>query len=211
MGHKRTQRTSTPKHKNEDLHGNAPDRSAAALLLVDVINNLDFPNNQELLRTAPKLANRIARLKRRCKKIGIPAIYVNDNYGKWRSDFSEVVRGCLGRKAPGRSMVERLIPDSDDYIVLKPKHSAFYATPLDLLLKYIGVRAVIVAGITTNACVMITASDIYVRDLGLFVPSDCVAALNEEEQQNALDLMKKNFDADTTPSTLLALNHLRGK
>jgi nicotinamidase-related amidase len=105
-------------------------------------------------------------------------------------------------------MVAQLIPEPEDYIVLKPKHSAFYATPLDVLLEYIGVKAVIVTGITTNACVMITASDIYVRDFRLFVPSDCVAALSEKEQRNALALMKANFGADTTPSKKLKLNNL---
>jgi nicotinamidase-related amidase len=105
-------------------------------------------------------------------------------------------------------MVQKLAPSDDDYVVLKPKHSAFYATPLDTLLEYIGVKKVIVAGVTTNACVLITASDIYVRDLKLFVPRDCVAALTEEDQQNALELMQRNFAADTRPSTALDLQGL---
>ena len=210
MGQKRKQ--SVPaKSKNEDLHGNAPDRSSSALLLVDVINDLDFPENEELVRKSSALAQRIAGLKRRCKKAGIPTIYVNDNYGKWRSDVSRLLRRCLHPTALGRSMVEKLLPEPSDYIVLKPKHSAFFATPLGVLLEYIGVRSVIVAGITTNACVMITASDIYVRDLRLFVPSDCVAALSDGEQRNALKLMKKNFGADTTPSKQLDLIRLREK
>jgi nicotinamidase-related amidase len=191
-----------------DLHGNAPERSAVALLIIDILNDLDFPRNEELLRKSEALAKRIASLKQRCKNAGIPTIYINDNRGKWRSDFSEVLRRCLRPDSPGRAMVTRLIPRTEDYIVLKPKHSAFYATPLDVLLEYIGVKAVIVAGITTNACVMITASDIYVRDFRLFVPSDCVAALSEKEQRDALALMKANFGADTTPSTKLRINNL---
>jgi len=106
-------------------------------------------------------------------------------------------------------MVKQLVPGSSDYIVLKAKHSAFYATPLDVLLEYIGVDTVIVAGITTNACVLITASDVYVRDFRLFVPSDCVAALTDEEQRNALKLMEANFAADTTPSERLDLAGLK--
>jgi nicotinamidase-related amidase len=78
-------------------------------------------------------------------------------------------------------MVKQLLPAAEDYIALKPKHSAFYGTPLEVLLEYIGVRTVIVAGVTTHACVLMTASDIYIRDFRLFVPRDCVAALTEAE------------------------------
>ena len=192
----------------DDLHGNAPDRSETVLLLVDVINDLNFPQNEQLLRESRRLAACIARLKERCKEARIPTIYVNDNFGKWRSDFSEVVRHCLSPNAPGRGMVEALVPEQQDYIVLKPKHSAFYATPLDMLLEYIGVKNVILAGVTTNACVMITAGDVHVRDLGLFVPSDCVAALTEEDQRKALEFMEKNFGADITPAAQLDLKTL---
>ncbi len=196
---------------NEDLHGNAPDRSRVALLLIDVINDLDFPNNQQLIQASAALARRIASLKARCKNAGIPAIYVNDNYGKWRSDFSAVLRNSLRDNSPGKSMVEQLVPDHDDYIVLKPKHSAFFATPLETLLEYLGVKTVILAGLTTNACVLITASDVYVRDLQLFVPSDCVAALTDKDQQSALEMMQRNFAADTRPSTELDLDALQSE
>jgi nicotinamidase-related amidase len=209
MGRTRKHPASSGNDSSDDLHGNAPDRSSVALLLVDVINDLRFPKNEKLVRECGKLGKRIAALKRRCKKAGIPTIYVNDNHGKWRSDFFEVLRHCLLPRAPGRAMVKQLVPGTSDYLVLKPKHSAFYATPLDVLLEYIGVDTVIVAGITTNACVMITASDVYVRDFRLFVPSDCVAALTDEEQRNSLKLMEANFAADTTPSEKLALEGLR--
>lgn len=201
-------RTHTWDSSSDDLHGNAPDRSAVVLLLVDVINDLNFPQNEKLLRESQKLATRIAELKARCKQAGIPTIYVNDNFGKWRSDFSEVIRHCLRADAPGRRMVEVLVPEQQDYVVLKPKHSAFYATPLETLLEYIGVKNVILAGITTNACVMITAGDVHVRDFALFVPSDCVAALTEEDQVKALEFMAKNFDADITPAEQLDLKAL---
>ena len=194
--------------RNDDLHGNAPDRSIAVLLLIDVINDLDFPENENLVRRSEELSQNILKLKQRCREAGIPAIYVNDNRGRWRSEMCAVVRECLRPDAPGRTMVQKLAPNADDYVVLKPKHSAFYATPLDTLLQYMGVKKVILAGVTTNACVMITASDIYVRDLQLFVPQDCVAALSAEDQKNALDLMQRNFSADTRQSGELDLRKL---
>ena len=204
-----TRQKSAPRNsKSDDLHGNAPDRSSVALLLVDVINDLDFPQNDQLLRESAQLAKRIAKMKQRCKQAGIPTIYVNDNHGKWRSQFPDVLKHCLRHDSPGRAMVKELVPQADDYIVLKPKHSPFYATPLQLLLEYIGVKTVILAGITTNACVMIAASDVYIRDYRLFVPSDCVAALTVRDQRNALKLMKQNFEATTTPSGRLDLSKL---
>ena len=196
-------------NEEQDLHGNAPDTCPVALLLIDLINDLDFPDNEDLVRRSAELGSRISSLKQRCKQAGIPAIYVNDNYGKWRSDFTEVLRHSLRAGAPGREMVERLRPEPDDYFILKPKHSAFFATPLDVLLERIGVRALIVAGLTTNACIMISTSEAYVRDYRLFVPSDCVAALHNEQQCAALELMRKNLGADTTIAAEIDLEKLK--
>lgn len=197
-----------PVSDNDSLHGNAPDRSNVALLLIDVINDLNFPRNQHLVRRSVALAKSIAKLKNRCKQNGIPAIYVNDNRGKWRSDFSVVLEHFLSPEAPGSAMVKLLTPAAQDYIVLKPKHSALYATPLETLLEYIGAHTLIVAGLTTNACVMITASELYVRDFQLFVPRDCVAALTDREQRDALELMKRNFGADIRSSSRIDLPRL---
>ncbi|HZQ69202.1 MAG TPA: isochorismatase family cysteine hydrolase [Terriglobales bacterium] len=203
--------TTNSHRQNDDLHGNAPDQCSVVLLLVDVINDLDFPDNDNLVRESEPLAERILGLKQRCRAAGIPTLYVNDNRGRWRSDFCAVVRECSRPGAPGRTMVERLTPADQDYVVLKPKHSAFYATPLDILLEHIGVKTIILAGVTTNACVMITASDIYIRDLKLYVPQDCVAALTDDDQRDALELMHKNFGADIRPSGELDLPALVGR
>lgn len=177
-------------------------------MLVDVINDLDFPDNGALVKAAGKLGQRIAKLKSRCSDSGIPAIYVNDNRGRWRSDFSAVVNHCLEPSSLGRALVEKIVPGPRDYIVLKPKHSPFYATPLDAILSYLNAKTVIVAGLTTNACVLSAAIGIHVRDLKLFVPSDCVAALNGTLQRRALELMRESFGAVTTISSRLELGKL---
>ncbi len=189
----------------DDLHGNAPDSCRVALLLIDVLNDLDFPDNEELVRESVGLAERIAALKQRCKENGIPAIYVNDNRGRWRSNSTDVLNHSLRPESLGRPMVSKLIPAAEDYVVLKPKHSAFFATPLDALLEHMGVKVLILAGVTTNACVVITAADVYVRDYKLFVPEDCVEALSQSDQHNALELMRKNFGADIRPSAEIDL------
>lgn len=194
---------------HDDLHGNVPDPSQVVLLLIDVINDLSFPGNKDLVRRSVALAKSIAKLKKRCKKLDIPAIYVNDNRGRWRSDISAVLQHSLRKQSPGREMTKLLVPESEDYIVLKPKHSPFYASPLQTILDHIGARVAIVAGVTTNACVLIAAGDLHVRDFRLFVPADCVAALTDCEHRRSLEVMKNSFDADTTSSSRLNLVRLR--
>ncbi len=194
--------------KNEDLHGNAPDKSEVALLLIDVINDLEFQEGDQLLQHALLMAHRIAALKERARGEGIPVVYVNDNFGRWRSDFNAQVEHCLKDGVRGQPVVELLRPGEEDYFVLKPKHSGFFSTTLDTLLEYLGVRTVILTGIAANICVLFTANDAYMRDMHLIVPCDCVASNTEEENRYALDQMRKVLKADTRPSTELMLQTL---
>jgi nicotinamidase-related amidase len=193
---------------NEDLHGNVPDSCSAALLLVDVLNDLEFPGAEPLVRSAPRLAQTISALKRRCREAKIPAIYVNDNHNRWRSDFAAVVKHCMRADVPGRSLVKPLLPAVDDYIVLKPKHSAFFATPLETLLLHLNTKSIILVGLTTDACILTTACEIHIRDINLFVPSDCVAASSKKQHKMALELMKKSFGAHTGASGRLNLKRI---
>ncbi|HET7114257.1 MAG TPA: isochorismatase family cysteine hydrolase [Pyrinomonadaceae bacterium] len=181
--------------RSHDLHGSAPDKSASALLLIDVINDFEFPDGEQLLRVALPAGKNIASLKRRAKDAGIPAIYVNDNFGRWRSDFKKIVAHCRD-ESRGKQFVELLLPDEDDYFVLKPKNSGFYSTTLDLLLTHLGAKNLILTGIQGNNCVLFTANDAYMRDYKLFVPSDCTASNTEEENHHALKQMQNVLKAD---------------
>lgn len=194
--------------KNHDLHGMVPDSSPVALVLVDVINDMEFPGGDRLAEHALPAAERIAELKRQARELGIPVIYCNDNFGRWRSDFHEVVQHCLEDGVRGANVVRLLKPDHDDYFVLKPKHSAFYSTTLDTLLDYLGARRLIFCGFSGDVCVLFTAGDAYMRDFHLHVPSDCSASIDVEENERALAYMRKNLKADTTPSTRLDLETL---
>ena len=185
---------------NADLHGNAPDQSPVALVLIDMINDLEFEGGEELLPHALPAAERIAELKRKAHEARVPVIYANDNFGRWRSDFREVVEHCLNDGVRGEPLAKLLRPHEDDYFVLKPKHSAFYATTLDTLLQYLGARHLVLAGVTGDICVLFTASDAYMRDFILHVPSDCVASLDPAENEHALDYMRRVLKVDTTPS-----------
>jgi nicotinamidase-related amidase len=191
--------------RNADLHGNVPDTSPVALLLVDVINDLEFEDGEALLAHAVPMAERLASLVRRCREAGIPVVYVNDNFGRWRSDFRTLLQRCLETAVRGRPVVALLRPDDRDYFVLKPKHSGFYSTTLDLLLRHLGARTVILTGLTGDICVLLTAHDAYMRDLELVVPADCVASVDPAENQHALRYMARVLKADTRPSSELDL------
>lgn len=197
--------------RNLDLHGSAPDKSDIALLLIDVINDLDFPEANQLLRYARPMARKILRLKERVKKAGVPVIYVNDNFGRWRSDFRRQVLHCLRESSRGHEIVSLLRPDEDDYFVLKPKHSGFFSTTLETLLHYLGSKRLILTGIAGNFCVLFTANDAYMRDFDLIIPSDCIASNTAQENREALALMRKFLKADTGLSTKLRIPRPRKK
>lgn len=194
--------------RNPDLHGNVPDKAPVALLLVDVINDLEFEGGELLARHAVPMAERVAELKRRAKLAGIPVVYVNDNFGRWQSDLGRLLDHTMSDGVRGRVLAEKLQPDDDDYFVLKPKHSGFYSTTLDTLLDYLGVQALILTGIAGNSCILFTANDAFMRDYHLFIPSDCVASKTEAANEHALELMREALKADTRPSDELDLEAL---
>ncbi len=188
---------------------NAPKTSRrTALLLVDVINDMDFEGSESLVRFAEPMAKRLRDLKHRARAAGIPTIYINDNFGKWRSDFRTLVEHCVNDDVPGREVARLLRPDEQDYFVLKPKQSAFFQTTLDTLLESLEATSVILTGIAGDNCVLFSANDAYMRDYRLFIPSDCVASESEEQNAHALKLMARVCKADTTPSTELDLDRM---
>lgn len=195
--------------KNNDLHGNVPDNADVALLLVDVINDFAFPEGELLFVQALPMARRLAALKRRAKAAGIPVVYVNDNFGKWQSDLNKLLAHCLDDGTRGEPVARLLQPEEDDYFVLKPKHSGFFSTTLDLLLRYLGVGTLILTGVAGNSCILFTASDAYLRDFNLYVPADCVASNTAKLNRQALAQMATVLKADLTPSTKLDLAAMR--
>jgi nicotinamidase-related amidase len=190
----------TDANQSSDLHGNAPDNASAVLLLIDVINDLEFEGGAELKTHALPAAQRIAELKRRANALRIPTIYVNDNFGKWRSDFRKLISHCLEDGTRGREIVELLKPAEEDYFVLKPKQSGFFSTTLEILLKHFGAETLILTGLTGDICILFTASDAHLREYRLIIPSDCVVSQDAKENQRALEFMARVLDANIRPS-----------
>ncbi len=182
---------------SENLHGSAPDNCSVALLLVDVINPMDFPEAERLLRYAIPAAEQLAELKRKARVAGVPVIYANDNFGRWRSDLSAVVKRCLESGSHGRAVAERLQPDPEDYFVLKPKHSAFFSTTLDTLLRYLGTKTLVLGGFAADMCVLFTANDAYMRDFNVVVPADGVASNEAADCAASLALVRRVLKGKT--------------
>ena len=172
----------------------------SALVIIDMINALDFPEGPQLLRLALPVARRIARLKQRLKQRGVPAIYVNDNFTHWRNDFGELVAICSQPDALGAPLAQVLAPEKDDYTILKPQHSAFYNTPLEVLLEQLRVRRVILTGIAGDHCILASAFDAHMRELEVAVPRDCIASITPARNRGALAVLR-NLGVDTTVST----------
>ena len=190
----------------DDLNGCAPDQSPTALLLIDVINDLEFEGGEELLRYALPASEEIAALKKRAAAAGIPVIYVNDNFGRWRSDFRAQVKHCLEDGVRGQPIAERLQPEKDDYFVLKPKHSGFFSSTLEILLRYLEAKTLILTGFAGDICVLYTANDAYMRDFELIVPSDCIASESDEANRYALAQMQRFLKTKTCPAAKIEFN-----
>jgi nicotinamidase-related amidase len=187
-------------HSNILIPDHHSELSSAALILIDVINDFDFPEAELLLQHARPMAQNILQIKHRAKEQKIPVIYANDNFGQWQSDFRAQVEHCRRDASRGKAIVDLLHPEADDYFVLKPKHSGFFSTTLDLLLKNLGVKVLILTGVATNICVHFTANDAYMRDYQLVVPNNCVAANTVEENLQSLKQMAKILKADIRSS-----------
>jgi nicotinamidase-related amidase len=174
--------------------------SQTALLLVDVINLFDFPAGASLARRSLGPARRIARLRDRAHRAGIPVIYVNDNWGRWRSDFKAIVADCSQPDRPGAPIARLLAPAPSDFFVLKPHLSGFHETPLDTLLQAGNVQTVVITGFAADNCVFFTAAEAHMRDYRVLVPSDCCQSERDEERRHALQKMRKILHAGTPAS-----------
>ncbi|MEG8039157.1 isochorismatase family cysteine hydrolase [Sphingomonas sp. LR60] len=182
-----------------------PSAGASALLIIDMINDLAFDGGEQLAPAAIAAAERIRALRDAAEAAGVPVIYVNDNFGHWLSERGAIVDHCRTDASRGKPLIELLRPRDDDYLIVKPQFSGFYATNLPVLLPQLGVRRLILTGIAADICVLFTAADAHMRDYDLWVPEDTVASEQPEHQQWALELMRHSMCAETAASDTLSL------
>ncbi len=182
------------------LHPGRLPRSPRVLLLIDFINPFGFPGADKLAAPAVEAARRTAALKARLARQGVAAIYANDNYGVWQSDFHSLVSACLGMEGPAGEVARLLYPQAEDLTILKPRHSAFFASPLELLLVEMQARELVICGLAADICVQITAMDAFLREFKVWVPSDCTAAESPQAKAASLAYMSEILKCDTSPS-----------
>lgn len=175
--------------------------SKDALLVIDCINDLNFPGGEKVLPWAVRLAPRLVSFQKSARRKRIPIIYVNDNFGMWQSDFSTVLKHCMRKGSRGREVCRTLKPHAEDYFILKPRHSAFFASSLRPLLEDLGTERLILSGIATNLCVLFTAHDAHMYDYKVVVLSDCCAAESDFDHDVSLMQLKRFCGAKICLST----------
>ncbi|SDJ34573.1 cysteine hydrolase family protein [Salimicrobium halophilum] len=168
--------------------------SNTALLLIDFINSMDFEGGENLLENTKDIVPDVKALKQEAKSQNVPVIYVNDNFGLWQDHVDDLIEDV--KKGQGRPVIEELEPSKDEYFILKPKHSGFYGTQLDILLQQLEVEQLIIAGIAGDICVLFTANDAYMRGYDLWVPENTSASEHKEDNENALRIVKRSLQAD---------------
>ena len=171
----------------------------AALLIIDVINDFSFPRGDDLVHQMDPVVDAIDALRRRADALQRPVIHVNDNFGRWRSNFAQVIEWCRREGGRGADVATRLSPRESDYFVLKPGQSGFYQTPLPALLEYLKVSRLVLTGVAGDQCVMTTAMDAHIRDYHLWVPANATASLTPKRNRRALDHISEVLGGSIAP------------
>jgi len=175
------------------------------LLIIDMINDLAFEGGEQVRAKAEAAAEVVLALREDADRLGAPVVYVNDNYGQWRSEKSKIVAACQEADKPGRRLSRRMAPRDSDYFVIKPQFSGFYAANLPVLLPRLGVSRVVLTGIAADICILFTAADAHMRAYDLWVPSDAVVSVDDQRQVWALEIMKQSMGAECRPTADLSL------
>ncbi|MEJ9233160.1 isochorismatase family cysteine hydrolase [Peribacillus butanolivorans] len=169
-----------------------------ALLIIDIINDFNFNHGDMLLEHTKLIIEPILKLKKHMKEKGFPIIYINDHYDLWQADFDKIIDTC--KNTGNAQLIEKIKPQKDEFFLIKPKHSAFYGTALNTLLKQLKVETLILTGIAGNICVLFTANDAYMREYQLWIPEDCIASASKEDNLYALTMMNHVLKASTQKS-----------
>ncbi|MEV7557680.1 isochorismatase family cysteine hydrolase [Streptomyces sp. NPDC089795] len=165
-----------------------------ALLVIDMVNTYEHEDADALVDSVRTCLPGVETVLRRARAADSPVIYVNDNFGRWRSHHGEILRAALAGKHS--ELVEPIVPDEDSLFVVKARHSAFFETPLGYLLAQLDAERVVLCGQVTEQCVLYSALDAYIRHLDVVVASDAVAHIDPELAEAALRMMARNMSAD---------------
>ncbi|MFJ6940619.1 cysteine hydrolase family protein [Streptomyces sp. NPDC101132] len=169
-----------------------------ALIVIDMLNSYEHEDADALVPSVRDALPGVCALLKRARAADSPVIYVNDNFGRWRSHHGEILETALSGRH--RDLVEPVTPDEDSLFVVKARHSVFYETPLAYLLGQLGVRRVVLCGQVTEQCVLYSALDAHIRHYDVVVPVDAVAHIDPALAEAALRMMRQNMSALLTTS-----------
>jgi len=169
-----------------------------------MLNSYEHEDAEVLMRSVREVLPTIASLIERAKDEDVRTIYVNDNYGAWNQGRAELIEQVTA--GPGRDLIEPIVPAEDTDFVTKARHSAFYETPLEYLLRQGRIERVVLTGQVTEQCILYSALDAYIRHFEVVVPSDAVAAIRPELHEAALSMMELNMGAEVAPSADIRLS-----
>jgi nicotinamidase-related amidase len=173
-----------------------------ALVVIDMINAYDHQDADQLVESVQDVVPRVAELIDRADREGVPVIYVNDNFGSWRSNRDDLVETVLRGRRP--DLVEPIRPRPESLFVVKARHSIFYQTPLEYLLGQQEIDRLVLVGEVTEQCVLYSALDAHLRHLSVCVPSDAVAHIHADLADAALRMMSLNMGAEVCESEKVA-------
>jgi len=166
----------------------------AALLVVDVLNPYEHEDAPALARSMAAAVEPLRALVAEARASSVALLYVNDNYEDFAATREQLARRALNGRHP--ELVEPLLPPRDCAFLQKVRHSVFYGTALDHLLRRHGIRTLILAGQVTEQCILYSALDGYVRHYELRVARDAVAHIDAELGAAALRMMERNMRAE---------------
>lgn len=169
----------------------------SAVLFIDLINDFHFDRGERLIHHTKEILPNLQRLKSFAKDHHLPVIYINDHYNMWQADYEQIIKHCSNER--NKDIIKAIKPSNDDYFFIKPKHSAFFQTPLESLLKQLNKTHLIMAGVAGDICIMFSAKDAYMYEYSLHIPENCVASNEKQGNKYALYLMRTVMEANTDP------------
>ncbi|WP_445397905.1 cysteine hydrolase family protein [Streptomyces sp. LE64] len=175
-----------------------------ALIVIDMINTYEHEDAGLLIPSVREALPRIRDLIDRAREQGVDVIYVNDNFGRWRSHHDELLQAAL--RGPHADLVEPVRPDDTSTFVVKARHSIFYQTPLEYLLDQHGIRRIVLCGQVTEQCVLYSALDAHIRHLAVTVAKDAVAHIHPDLAEAAFHMMERNMGAEIRPAVQISLD-----
>jgi nicotinamidase-related amidase len=171
--------------------------SDTAVLVVDMMNSYQHPDAEELIPNVGTIIDPLADLVHRAHESDdVDLIYVNDNYGEFTAEFSDIVRAALDGARP--ELVKPILPAEGSRLLTKVRHSAFYSTALAYLLNRLGTKRLVLTGQVTEQCILYSALDAYVRHFSVVIPTDAVAHIEAELGSAACKMMERNMSAELT-------------